>query len=83
MLHIILRGCLENKVREPGSQVVPFELVPEVIVCEACSEVKSHLGSHMLTPVTRLYTQHTNRHHEVASSNTMGEGDGCKGKQDI
>jgi hypothetical protein len=47
------------------------------------SEVKSHLGSHLLTPVTRLYTQHTNRHPEVASSNTMGEGDGCKGKQDF
>jgi hypothetical protein len=43
-----------------------------------CSEVKSHLGSHLLTPVTRLHTKHTNRHPEVASSNTMGEGDGCK-----
>jgi hypothetical protein len=48
-----------------------------------CSEVKSHLGSHLLTPVTRLYTQHTNRHPEVASSNTMGEGDGCKGKLEL
>jgi hypothetical protein len=48
-----------------------------------CSEVKSHLRSHLLTPVTRLYTQHTNRHPEVASGNTMGEGDGCKGKQDL
>jgi hypothetical protein len=73
MIHIILRGCLENNVREPGSQVVPFKLVPEVIVCEACSEVKSHLGSHLLTPVMRLYTQHTNRNHGVASSSTMGE----------
>jgi hypothetical protein len=49
----------------------------------SCSEVKSHLGSHLLTAVTRLYTQHTNRHPEVASSNTVGEGDGCKGKQDL
>jgi hypothetical protein len=48
-----------------------------------CSEVKSHLGSHLLTPVTRLYTQHTNRHPEVASSITMGEGDGYKGKLDL
>jgi hypothetical protein len=48
-----------------------------------CSEVKSHLRSHLLTPESRLYTQHTNRHPEVASSNTLGEGDGCKGKQDL
>jgi hypothetical protein len=48
-----------------------------------CSEVKSHLGSHLPTPVTRLYTQHTSRQPEVASSNTMGEGDGCKGKLDL
>jgi hypothetical protein len=52
------------------------------LVC-FCSEVKSHLGSRLLTPVTRLYTQHSYRHPEVASSNTMGEGDGCKGKQDL
>jgi hypothetical protein len=38
-----------------------------------CSEVKSHLESHSLTPVTRLYTQHTHRHPGVASSSTMGE----------
>jgi hypothetical protein len=38
-----------------------------------CSEVKSQLGIHLLTPVTRLYTQHTNRHPGVASSSTMGE----------
>jgi hypothetical protein len=50
---------------------------------EKCSEVKYHLGSHLPTPVTRLYTQHTNRHPEVASSNTTGEGDGCKGKLDL
>jgi hypothetical protein len=50
---------------------------------DACSDVKSHLGSHLLTPVTRLYTQHTNRHPEVASSDTKGEGDGCKGKLDL
>jgi hypothetical protein len=50
---------------------------------DGCSEVKSHLGSHLLTPESRLYTQHTNRHPEVASSNTMGEGDGCKGKLDL
>jgi hypothetical protein len=48
-----------------------------------CSEVKSHLGSHLLTLESRLYTQHTNRHPEVASSNTMGEDDGCKGKIDL
>jgi hypothetical protein len=50
---------------------------------ESCSEVKSHLGSHLPTPVTRLYTQHTNRHPGVASSDTMGEGDRCKGKLDL
>ena len=38
-----------------------------------CSKAKSHLGSHLLTPVTRLYTQHTHRHPGVASSNAMGE----------
>jgi hypothetical protein len=47
------------------------------------SEVKSHLGSHLLTPESILYTQQTNRHHEVASSNTMGAGDGCKYKLDL
>jgi hypothetical protein len=57
---------------------------PEKILLHVmCSEVKSHLGSHLPTPVTRLYTQHTSRHPEVASSNTMGEGDGCKGKLDL
>jgi hypothetical protein len=45
--------------------------------------VKSHLGSHLLTPESRMYTQHTNRHPEVASSNTIGEGDGCKGELDL
>jgi hypothetical protein len=49
----------------------------------ACSEVKSHLRSHLPTPLTRLYTQHTSRHPEVASINTMGEGEGCKGKLDL
>jgi hypothetical protein len=38
-----------------------------------CSEVKSHLGSHLLTPVTRLYTQYTHEHPKVNSSSTMGE----------
>jgi hypothetical protein len=46
------------------------------------SEVKSHLGSHLPTPATRLYTHHTIRHPGVASSDTVGEGDGCKGKLD-
>jgi hypothetical protein len=40
---------------------------------ENCIEVKSHLGSHLLTPETRLYTQHTHRHTGIASSNAMGE----------
>jgi hypothetical protein len=40
---------------------------------ESCSEVKSHLGSHLLTPESRLYTQHTNRHSGVANSSTVGE----------
>jgi hypothetical protein len=35
------------------------------------------------TPVTRLYTQHTNRHPGVADSDTMWEGDGRKGKLDL
>jgi hypothetical protein len=56
---------------------------PKIVNCRMCSEVKSHLGSHLPTPVTRLYTQHTSRHPEVARSNTMGEGDGCKGKLDL
>jgi hypothetical protein len=55
----------------------------KTILLGMCSEVKSHLGSHLPTPVTRLYTQHTNRHPGVASSDTMGEGDGCKGKLDL
>jgi hypothetical protein len=38
-----------------------------------CSKVKSHLGSHFLTPVTRLYTQYTHEHPRVNSSSTMGE----------
>jgi hypothetical protein len=40
---------------------------------EPCSKVKSHLGSHLLSPETRLYTQHTKRHPGVASSNAVGE----------
>jgi hypothetical protein len=37
-------------------------------VFSICSEVKSHLGSHLLKPETRLYTQHRHRHPCVASS---------------
>jgi hypothetical protein len=47
--------------------------IPQAVVNAICSEVKSHLGSHLLTPVTRLYTQHTNKHPEVASSNTVAK----------
>jgi hypothetical protein len=65
------------------TETPPSEATLGVRQVEDCSEVKSHLGSHLPTPVTRLYTQHTSRHPEVASSNTMGEGDGCKGKLDL
>jgi hypothetical protein len=32
-----------------------------------CSKVKSRLGSHLLTPETRLYTQRTHKHPSVYS----------------
>jgi hypothetical protein len=38
-----------------------------------CSKVKSHLRSHLLAPVTRLYTQYTHGYPRVDSSSTMGE----------
>jgi hypothetical protein len=61
----------ELRLLETSTQIRHLRLA--VCPLGPCSEVKSHLGSHLLTPVTRLYTQHTNRHPGVASSGTMGE----------
>jgi hypothetical protein len=85
MSHMIQHECVGDTPWSRGNVYMRTDIYgTSVLVADGrCSEVKSHLGSHLLTPVTRLYTQHTNRHPEVASSNTMGEGDGCKGKLDL
>jgi hypothetical protein len=55
------------------SQMSAETVQGRVEVGNGCSEVKSHFGRHLLTPETRLYTQHIHRHPGGGSCSTAGE----------